>query len=111
MALVTFDNHSHQLTVHSVIIIYGDGASDSVAQRIASDIDSQLYKGRILELLGKREDALTTLAACFRRGATDFQVAPFPDLQALRKDPRYRQLLQSKFVTTDTTKSPGLEGL
>jgi len=40
MALVTFDKHSHQLTVHSVFIIYGDAASDSVAQRIASDIDS-----------------------------------------------------------------------
>jgi eukaryotic-like serine/threonine-protein kinase len=77
----------------------------------ARDVDSQVYKARILELLGKRDEALTTLAACFRKGATDFQVAPFPDLQALRKDPRYRQLLQSKFVTTVSKKSPGLEGL
>jgi hypothetical protein len=51
------------------------------------DMDSQIYKARILELLGKREEALTTLAACFRKGATDLQVAPFPDLQSLRKDP------------------------
>ena len=61
-----------------------------------SDMDSQLYKGRILDLLGRREEALTTFAACFRRGATDIQVAAFPDLQFLRKDPRYRQLVESK---------------
>jgi serine/threonine-protein kinase len=61
----------------------------------AGDMDSQLCKGRILELLGKREEALTTFAACFRRGATDVQVAAFPDLQSLRKDSRYRQLAES----------------
>ena len=64
----------------------------------ARDMDSQLYKGRTLELLGKREEALTTFAACFRRGATDVQVAAFPDLQSLRKDPRYRQLAGSKSI-------------
>jgi serine/threonine protein kinase/tetratricopeptide (TPR) repeat protein len=61
----------------------------------AEDLDSQFYKARILELLGRREEALTTLAACFRRGATDLQVAPFPDLLSLRKDPRYRQMAHS----------------
>ena len=59
----------------------------------ADDVDSQLSKARILELLGKRDEALSTLAVCFRRGATALQVAPFPDLQSLRKDPRYRQIL------------------
>jgi eukaryotic-like serine/threonine-protein kinase len=59
----------------------------------ADDIDSQLYKARILELLGKRDAALATLAACFRRGATALQIAPFPDLQSLRKDPRYRKIV------------------
>ena len=53
----------------------------------ARDMDSQIYKARILELLRKREEALTTLAACFRKGATDLQVVEFPDLQPLRKDP------------------------
>jgi eukaryotic-like serine/threonine-protein kinase len=77
----------------------------------AHDVDSQIYKARILELLGKREEALTTLAACFRRGASDFQVATFPDLQQLRKDPRYRQLLQSQSSTTFAIESPGVEGL
>lgn len=59
-------------------------------------MDSQLYKARILELLGKRDEALTTLAACFQKGATSLQVAPFPDLESLRKDPRYREIAQSK---------------
>ncbi len=65
----------------------------------ARDMDSQIYKARILELLGKREEALTTLAACSRKGATDFQVAPFPDMQSLRKDSRYRQMMSNKTVT------------
>jgi eukaryotic-like serine/threonine-protein kinase len=71
----------------------------------ASDMDSQLYKGRILELLGKREEALVTLAACFRRGATDIQVAAFPDLQSLRKDRRYRQLAESKSIASASDQS------
>ena len=58
----------------------------------ASDIDSQLYKVRILEVIGRRGEALSTLEACFQKGATDLQIACFPDLQSLRKDPGYRQL-------------------
>jgi tetratricopeptide (TPR) repeat protein len=61
----------------------------------ADDMDSQLYKARILELLGKRDEALATLAVCFRKGATALQFAPFPDMEALRQDPRYLQLLPS----------------
>jgi hypothetical protein len=63
-------------------------------------MDSQLYKARILELIGKREEALTTIAACFRKGATELQIVPFPDLQSLRKDPRYRQLTVSKSLAS-----------
>jgi eukaryotic-like serine/threonine-protein kinase len=58
----------------------------------AQDVTSQIYKGRVLELIGKREAALTTLAACFRRGANDIQVAAFPDMHFLRRDPRYLRL-------------------
>ena len=68
----------------------------------ARDMDSQIYKARILELLGKRDEALTTLAACARKGATDFQVAAFPDVQQLRRDPRYRQMMQAKASTPVT---------
>jgi tetratricopeptide (TPR) repeat protein len=67
----------------------------------ASDMDSQVYKARTLELLGRRDEALATLAACFQKGASALQVAPFPDMQALRRDPRYRQILQSKSATTE----------
>jgi len=57
------------------------------------EMDSQLYKGRILELLGKRDEALTTFRACFEKGATPFEVLSFPDMQALQRDPRYRQMI------------------
>jgi eukaryotic-like serine/threonine-protein kinase len=66
----------------------------------ANDMDSQLCKVRILELLGKREEALAALAVCFQKGATTVQVAPVPDLQSLRKDPRYREISQSISTTT-----------
>jgi len=61
----------------------------------ANDMDSQLFKARILELLGKRDEALATLAACFRKGATSLQFAPFPDMESLRRDPRYLAMMQS----------------
>jgi tetratricopeptide (TPR) repeat protein/tRNA A-37 threonylcarbamoyl transferase component Bud32 len=66
----------------------------------ADDMDSQLFKARILELLGKRDQALATLAVCFRRGATALQFAPFPDMESLRQDPRYRQMLPANSSTT-----------
>ncbi|HTY82870.1 MAG TPA: tetratricopeptide repeat protein, partial [Silvibacterium sp.] len=69
----------------------------------AKDMDSQIYKARILELLGKRDDALATLENCFRNGATALQVTPFPDMQSLRSDPRYLKLVQSNSPTTKTS--------
>ena len=77
----------------------------------ARDMDSQIYEARILELLGKREEALTTLAACSRKGATDFQVAPFPDMQPLRKDPRYQQMMQAKALTPVAGELPPAKSL
>jgi eukaryotic-like serine/threonine-protein kinase len=68
----------------------------------AADMDSQLCKARILELVGRRDEALATVAFCFLKGATDLQVAPFPDLQLLRKDPRYKEILKVKSSTTAT---------
>jgi eukaryotic-like serine/threonine-protein kinase len=69
----------------------------------ADDMDSQLYKARTLELLGKREQALDTLAICFRRGASSLQIEPFPDMQSLRKDPRYLDLAKPKLAPTQTS--------
>jgi eukaryotic-like serine/threonine-protein kinase len=61
----------------------------------AGDMDSQIYKARTLELLGKRDEALATLAACFRKGATTFQISALPDMESLRKDPRYREMTRA----------------
>jgi tetratricopeptide (TPR) repeat protein len=58
----------------------------------ALDMVSQLCKIRILELLGKRDEALRTLAVCFGKGATGLQILPFPELGPLRRDPRYIQM-------------------
>jgi eukaryotic-like serine/threonine-protein kinase len=55
----------------------------------ALDHDSMLYKVRILELLGKRDDALSTLATSFKQGTTKFEIEAMPDLLPLRKDARY----------------------
>jgi serine/threonine protein kinase/tetratricopeptide (TPR) repeat protein len=60
----------------------------------ADDIDSQLYKARILELLGHRDEALSTVTRCLQRGATIFQIESMPDLGRLRTDPRYRNLVK-----------------
>ncbi len=59
----------------------------------ANDVDSQLYKARTLELLGDRAGSLTAVALCLGRGATSFQFQLSPDMDALRDDPRYQQLI------------------
>lgn len=61
----------------------------------AGDMDSQLCKARTLELLGKRDDALATVADCLRRGATDFQIQLLGDMGSLRKDARYKEIAKS----------------
>jgi len=67
----------------------------------AADMESQLSKVRILELTGNRNQALSTLKMCFERGADDRQLALFPDMQAFRKDQRYRQLVASRSSSAD----------
>jgi tetratricopeptide (TPR) repeat protein len=64
-------------------------------QYLASDLDSQLVKARVLELAGRRSEALSTLEACFKRGTTMFEVASIPDLTALRNDPAYDQVARA----------------
>ncbi|MBV8863900.1 MAG: protein kinase [Acidobacteriaceae bacterium] len=58
----------------------------------ARDLESQLMKVRILELLGRRKEALAALATCFNRGITRFEVEYTADLQGLRKDPDYSRI-------------------
>jgi eukaryotic-like serine/threonine-protein kinase len=61
----------------------------------AADLYSQLFKVRILELLGDREGALATLNACMQRGATSYQMDASVDLDSLRSDPRYTSIMNS----------------
>jgi hypothetical protein len=68
----------------------------------AGDLDSQLIEVRTLELLGKREDALSIVAACLKRGATKFQVQTMPDMGALRDDPRYAAIVSSMPSSDET---------
>ncbi|MFL6304791.1 MAG: protein kinase domain-containing protein [Candidatus Sulfotelmatobacter sp.] len=60
-----------------------------------ADIDSQLYKARTFEQLGMRKDALDTLEACFKRGATRFQIDLMPEMASLKKDPLYQKMVPS----------------
>ncbi len=60
----------------------------------SADIDSQLTKGRTLELLGRRGEALEILKTCLASGATTFQISSEADLQKLIQDPRYKKILQ-----------------
>jgi Tfp pilus assembly protein PilF len=72
----------------------------------ASELDSQIFKVRILELTKQREEALATVAACFQKGATKFQIDSIPDLQFLRADPRYRAIFSSERVGPGTEHRP-----
>lgn len=62
------------------------------AQFKVTDLDSELARARVLELLGKRKDALATVADCFKRGTTQFEVACIHDFDMLRKDPEYARI-------------------
>ncbi len=59
----------------------------------ADDIDSQLKKVRVFEILDKRDEALSTLKRCLMRGATVFQFQTMPDLDLLRNDKRYSDIV------------------
>ena len=58
----------------------------------ADDMDSQLKKVRILELLGKRDDALATIKRCLSRGPVLFQIRSMPDLEQLRRNPEFKRI-------------------
>ncbi len=61
----------------------------------AADLYSQLFKVRILELLGDRDEALATLNTCMQRGASSFQMDASVDLDSLQRDPRYTNIVNS----------------
>ena len=79
----------------------GGSTADAIAKAEsmgAIDPDSRLCKVRILELTGQRDRALDTLAACLQGGVTVFQVDFIPDLQSLRRDPRYSEISKMRPV-------------
>ncbi len=55
----------------------------------AADLYSQLSKVRILELLGRRDEASQLLGAVVRKGVTVYQVQAVRDLDALRSDMQF----------------------
>ena len=61
----------------------------------ANDMESQLLKVRILELLGDRAEALELGQRCLKRGATVFQLQTMPDLDSLRSTVQFRNLVSS----------------
>ena len=69
---------------------------------LAGDLDSQLHKARVLELLGKRSEALAIVETCLKRGATKFQIQTMPDMGALLGDLRYTAIIKSMPSTTET---------
>jgi Tfp pilus assembly protein PilF len=56
------------------------------------DLDSELLRVRVLELSGRRIEALQKIAACLRRGPVRFQLEAMKDLADLRRDPGYSRL-------------------
>ena len=59
------------------------------------DMDSQLLKVRILESVGRHDDALSTIARCVSRGPTVFQFESMTDLESLRKTSHYKSIVAS----------------
>jgi eukaryotic-like serine/threonine-protein kinase len=57
-----------------------------------TDLDSEIGKARVLEVIGKRDEALAVLADCFRKGASEYEVACIRDFDGLRKDGRYGRI-------------------
>ncbi|HEY3988784.1 MAG TPA: protein kinase [Acidobacteriaceae bacterium] len=61
----------------------------------SGDIDTQMSKARLFETLGQRDQALSGLASCLRQGATTVQVDLMPEMEQLKSDPRYQEILKT----------------
>jgi tetratricopeptide (TPR) repeat protein len=59
----------------------------------AGDVKSQFMKVQALALIGKKQDALTLLLECVKKGLSPVEVDLAIDLKDLRKDPRYLSLV------------------
>lgn len=68
----------------------------------ADDMESQLLKIRILELAGRRDDALVAVARCLSRGPAQFQLEVMPDLEKLRTTAAYKSIVASSASTNES---------
>jgi tetratricopeptide (TPR) repeat protein len=59
------------------------------------DMESQTFKVRVLELAGRRDDALATIKRCLERGPTLFRIESMPDLEKLRACPQFKRMVTS----------------
>jgi Tfp pilus assembly protein PilF len=68
----------------------------------SGDIDTQMCRARLLETLGQRDAAFTTLTSCLHRGATTIQVDLMPEMEQLKADPRYQEIVRTLPATRTT---------
>ena len=59
------------------------------------DVVSQLLRIRVLELLGRHDEAIAATARVLKAGATSFQIKNLPDVARLRADPRFSTFLHA----------------
>ena len=78
----------------------GSAALERADALHASDMESQLFKIRTLELLGRRADAIGLIEKCLKRGATTFQMQSLPDLGPVRATPQFRTLIEASTSKT-----------
>jgi serine/threonine protein kinase/Tfp pilus assembly protein PilF len=67
----------------------------------AGDMYSRLFKARILELIGDREQALAEIGSCLQSGATVFQIRTMVDMEPLLNDRRYEEMERSNSSATE----------
>ena len=68
----------------------------------SGDIETQMFKARLLETLGEHDAAFTTIASCLHRGATTVQVDLMPEMEQLKADPRYQEIVGTLPATRTT---------
>ncbi len=72
-------------------------AADAAMERAGTlggdDVDSELTRIRILFLLRRNEEGLTTIADVLKRGGTVYQLQAMPELEKMRADAPYRAII------------------
>jgi eukaryotic-like serine/threonine-protein kinase len=66
----------------------------------ADKMDAQLMKVRILALLHRDQEGFAVMTRCLAKGATAFQFQTMPDLEPLRTDRRFKDMVDSSGSAT-----------